>query len=354
MDDPSPTLPARPNPRTQPPTDPSIRPNQPPPQAGRHQRRGPAAPRPDDGGAADSAVALSREQAQQAQPVTRPPGPQRARHGAPPGRAGRNLPAAIAVGAGLGALILVCLYIVRVAFVGLAVVALVIGVWELTVAFAAKAIRIPVVPVVLGTVAMLVGAYAGRPRTLVVAYALTTVGVLLWRLGEGQRDYLRDASAGVFVATYVPFLAGFAVLMLTAPADGPERVTTFIVVTVCSDIGGYAIGVLLGRHAMAPTISPKKSWEGFVGSVLACVGGAAGTMVWLLDSPWWYGVPLGLAVACTATLGDLGESAVKRDLGIKDMGSLLPGHGGIMDRLDSLLPTAPVVWVLLSLLVPIR
>jgi phosphatidate cytidylyltransferase len=253
---------------------------------------------------------------------------------------------------GLGALVLVCLYVVKVAFVGLAVVALVLGAWELTVAFAAKGIRIPVVPVVLGTVAMLVGAYAGRPRTLVIAYALTAVGVLLWRLGEGQRAYLRDASAGVFVATYVPFLAGFAVLMLTAPADGPDRVTTFILVTVCSDIGGYATGVLFGRHPMAPTISPKKSWEGFAGSALACTGGAAGAMVWLLDSPWWYGVPLGLAVVCSATVGDLGESAVKRDLGIKDMGSLLPGHGGLMDRLDSLLPTAPVVWVLLSLLIP--
>jgi phosphatidate cytidylyltransferase len=300
--------------------------------------------------AVQAEVAVSRGRL----PATHPPGPRRARHGAAQSRAGRNLPAAVAVGAGLGILILGCLYIVKVAFVGLAIVALVIGVWELTVAFAVKAIRIPVVPVVLGTVAILVGAYAGRPRTFVVAYALTTVGVLLWRLGEGRRDYLRDANAGVLVATYVPFLAGFAVLMLTAPADGPDRVTTFIAVTVCSDIGGYATGVLVGRHPMAPTISPKKSWEGFAGSVLACVGGAAGCMVWLLDSPWWYGLPLGLAVACTATVGDLGESAVKRGLGIKDMGSLLPGHGGIMDRLDSLLPTAPVVWVLLSLMVPTK
>ena len=109
-----------------------------------------------------------------------------------------------------------------------------------------------------------------------------------------------------------------------------------------SDIGGYAAGVLFGKHPMAPSVSPKKSWEGFAGSVVACVvGGVALVVRWLLDGPWWAGVVLGAVAAVGATLGDLCESMIKRDLGIKDMGSILPGHGGLMDRLDSLLHRRP-------------
>jgi phosphatidate cytidylyltransferase len=149
---------------------------------------------------------------------------------------------------------------------------------------------------------------------------------------------------------YVPFLASFAVLMLE-PADGPRRVTAFVIVTMCSDIGGYLVGVIFGRHPMAPSISPKKSWEGFVGSVLFCAAGGAAAVHYLLEDAYWKGVVLGLAAVVSATVGDLSESMIKRDLGIKDMGTLLPGHGGIMDRLDSLLLTAPVAWAVLTLLV---
>jgi phosphatidate cytidylyltransferase len=126
----------------------------------------------------------------------------------------------------------------------------------------------------------------------------------------------------------------------------------FIVLTVLSDVGGYVAGVLFGKHPMAPTVSPKKSWEGFAGSALFCAVGGAVLLPTLLDGEIWEGVVCGLAVMLAATLGDLGESMIKRDLGIKDMGSLLPGHGGIMDRLDSLLPAAPVTFLLLSWLVP--
>jgi phosphatidate cytidylyltransferase len=150
----------------------------------------------------------------------------------------------------------------------------------------------------------------------------------------------------------VPFLAGFAMLMLAAP-DGPYRVIVFVAVTVANDVGGYASGVLFGRHPMAPSISPKKSWEGLAGSVVLCMLVGAVTVRFLLDGSLLAGVAVGVAAAFTATLGDLSESLVKRDLGIKDMGSWLPGHGGIMDRLDSLLPTAPAVALLLMLLVPV-
>jgi phosphatidate cytidylyltransferase len=159
-------------------------------------------------------------------------------------------------------------------------------------------------------------------------------------------DYLRDVTAGIFAAVYVPFLATFVALMLAAD-DGSRRVLTFLLLTVVSDTGAYAVGWRLGRHKLAPRISPGKTREGLAGAVLLAMGAGALCMHLLIDDgAWWQGLLLGLAVAATATLGDLGESMIKRDLGIKDMGTLLPGHGGIMDRLDSLLPTAPVAWLL--------
>lgn len=268
------------------------------------------------------------------------------------GRAGRNLGAAIGVGVGLGALILATLYPFRPAFVGLAVVACVIGVWELANALAVREVRLPVIPLGLGAIAMLVSTYVGGAESLVVALTLTLLALALWRLPEGGSGYLRDVTSGAFCALYVPFLAGFAVLMYRPEEDGASRVLMFFIAAVCSDVGGYTSGVLFGRHRMAPAISPKKSWEGFAGSVLAAVVGGAVSMQLLLDGPQWAGAVLGGTIACTATLGDLGESLLKRDLGIKDMGTLLPGHGGLMDRLDSLLPSAPVAWALLTLLVP--
>jgi phosphatidate cytidylyltransferase len=135
--------------------------------------------------------------------------------------------------------------------------------------------------------------------------------------------------------------------------DGPWRVVAFIVATIASDIGGFVAGVLFGKHPMAPTISPKKSWEGFAGSLIVGIGAGIGTVVYGLDGHWWAGVVLGIAGVVFATLGDLSESLIKRDLGIKDMGDLLPGHGGLMDRLDSLIAVAPVAWLILHTLVPV-
>jgi phosphatidate cytidylyltransferase len=181
--------------------------------------------------------------------------------------------------------------------------------------------------------------------------ALTALAVLVWRMTEPPEGYLRDVTAGVFTAFYVPFLATFVAMMLTAD-DGPQRVLTFLLLTVVSDTGAYAVGWRFGRHKLAPRISPGKTREGLLGAVsFAMVAGALCMQFLIEDGAWWQGLVLGLAVAVTATLGDLGESMIKRDLGIKDMGTLLPGHGGIMDRLDSLLPTAPVVWLLLVLFV---
>jgi phosphatidate cytidylyltransferase len=268
-----------------------------------------------------------------------------------PSRAGRNLPAAIAVGVGLGAIILGSLYWQKVLFVVVVLATVLVAVDEMIKALRTGKAEIPRVPLFVGTTAMLIAAYFGGPMALLVALGITVLGTIFWRMPGGSAGFVRDVSAGVFLIGYVPLLAGFAILLVQPEADGPGRVLTFFLVTVASDVGGYAAGVLFGKHPMAPTISPKKSWEGFTGSALACIGAGIGSVVLLLDGHWWVGAIVGAVAVLTATVGDLGESMIKRDLGIKDMSNLLPGHGGVMDRLDSLLATAPVVWLLLHLLV---
>ena len=268
------------------------------------------------------------------------------------GRAGRNLVAAIGVGVGLVAVIVTSLMVWRPAFLGVVVVAILIAVVELSRAMHAGGFRPPLVPLLLGSVAMLGLAWTRGSTGLVIAFLVTVLAVLLWRLADGPDNYFPDAASGVLVALYVPLLAGFAVLLLV-PDDGTTRVLAFIATVVASDVGGYAVGVMAGKHPMAPSISPKKSWEGMGGSVAACVLVASAILVPVLDAPWWSGLVFGAAIAVTATVGDLGESLIKRDLGIKDMGNLLPGHGGIMDRLDSLLPSAALAYLLLAVLAPV-
>jgi phosphatidate cytidylyltransferase len=266
--------------------------------------------------------------------------------------AGRDLGAAIGVGVGLAVVIVASLFVVKAAFVGVIAVAVVVGLWELTSRLQErKGIKAPLVPLAVGGAAMVVAGYVRGAEGAWVAMALTALAVLVWRMTEPPEGYLKDVTAGVFAAFYVPFLATFVALMLTAD-DGAWRVMTFLLLTVVSDTGAYAVGWRFGTHKLAPRISPGKTREGLFGAVsFAMVAGALCMQFLIDDGSWWQGLVLGLAVAASATLGDLGESMIKRDLGIKDMGTLLPGHGGIMDRLDSLLPTAPVVWLLLVLFV---
>lgn len=266
-------------------------------------------------------------------------------------RAGRDLPAAFGVGISLALLVIASLYFYKAAFVGVVVVALGIGIFEISRAFKTAGIQIPLPPILTGGLAMMVGGYYGGIETAAVAMALTVIGTLIWRLADGADGFVRDTSAGIFVLSYLPLMGVFVALMLHE-SDGEWRIVAFIVATVASDIGGYTAGVLFGKHSMAPTISPKKSWEGFAGSMT--VGMIAGglTVVYGLDGRWWVGLILGAAAVIMATLGDLSESLIKRDIGIKDMGDLLPGHGGLMDRLDSLIAVAPVAWLILHYLVP--
>ncbi|MGI9195988.1 MAG: phosphatidate cytidylyltransferase [Candidatus Nanopelagicales bacterium] len=264
-----------------------------------------------------------------------------------PSRAGRNLPAAIASGVVLAVLVVVSLIWLKWLFGVLAAAALVIALHELIQALAQRDIRVARTPVYATTIIGMAAAYVWGPEALLACVGAGVVAVLLWRIRRGTDGYVRDVTASVFLLGYVSLMAGFAMLMLAAD-NGPWRIVVFILLTIGNDIGGYATGVLFGRHPIAPQISPKKSWEGFAGSlVVQCLIGVA-AFVWIFEAPWWQGLIMGAVLTVTATAGDFAESAIKRDLGVKDMGTFLPGHGGIMDRLDSLVVNAFVAWALFT------
>jgi phosphatidate cytidylyltransferase len=256
------------------------------------------------------------------------------------------------VGAGLGGLAILTLFTVKATFLLYVAVVVGIALWELSRAVAARQIRLPVPPVAAGGALALALAYWKGERALVACFAITVMVIVAWRLAGGVDGYLRDVTTGVFALAYLPLPACFVALMLAAP-DGPRRTLVLLILTVCSDVGGYFAGITIGRHLMAPAISPKKTWEGFGGSAFACMLGGAIALPLLLHGAIWEGILLGVAALVSATLGDLAESMIKRDLQIKDMGTVLPGHGGILDRIDSLLIAAPVVWVLLLVFIPV-
>lgn len=276
------------------------------------------------------------------------------------GRAGRNLPAAIAIGVGLGAYVVLSLLYLKPAFVVLVAVALVLASVELHEALKKQGMTSAIIPIAVGSVAISFGSFfAGRQEpvvfsttsVLLASLALTVLASLIWRMPKGVAGFVSDAAASLLIIAYVPLLGSFAALML-AEGQGVARVVTFLLIVVMSDTGGYVAGVLFGKHPMAPKISPKKSWEGVAGSLI--LGTAAGICmaIFALDVPFWVGIILGVSLVAVGTCGDLIESMIKRDLGIKDMSSFLPGHGGVMDRLDSLLVAAPVAWLIMYVFVP--
>ena len=265
-----------------------------------------------------------------------------------PSRAGRNLPAAILSALVLAALVLVSLFTVKWLFAIVVIAALLIAVHEFVLAFGQRGVQISRAPLYAGAVAIPGAAYLTGLTGQAIAFGVLALATIVWRIRRGTEGYVAGVTASLFVLAYLPFMAGFLMLTL-ADDDGPMRVVVFILLTVGNDVGGYAAGVLFGRHPIAAHISPKKSWEGFAGSVIAqgIIGALAFAL--LLDAPWWQGVIAGLVMSVTATAGDFAESAMKRDLGLKDMGTLLPGHGGMMDRLDSLIPNAFASWVIFTL-----
>jgi phosphatidate cytidylyltransferase len=269
----------------------------------------------------------------------------------PPGRAGRNLPAAIAVGVGLGLLVLASLFTSKPAFIGVIALAACVGIWEMARALRVAGANPPMIPLLAGGLLIIGLAWYEGPDSLILGLVVTILAAIVWRIADGWTAFRRDLTASVLIAVYVPFLLGFGVLVVE-PDDGRWRVIAVLLAVVLSDTGGYAAGVLLGRHKMAPAISPGKTWEGFAGSIVAAALGSAIFLYFALDVPFYYGLLFGAVIAPVAVVGDLAESMLKRDLGIKDMSHLLPGHGGLMDRLDSILFAVPTAYLLLALIAP--
>ncbi|MGV9798521.1 phosphatidate cytidylyltransferase [Mycobacterium sp. NPDC003449] len=269
-------------------------------------------------------------------------------------RAGRNLPAAIAVGAALGGSVIAILLFAPHVWVAVVAVAMAVATHEVVRRLRDGGYSVPVLPLLIGGQAMVWLTWPFGAAGALGGFGGTVVLCLIWRLLSGglkaaPANYTRDVSVTIFLAAWIPLFGAFGVLLIY-PEDGAGRVFCLMLGVVASDVGGYTAGVLFGKHPMVPAISPKKSWEGLTGSLLLGIVVSMLSVQFLLDKPAWVGIPLGIMLVITGTLGDLVESQVKRDLGIKDMGSLLPGHGGLMDRIDSVLPSAVATWIVLSLL----
>ena len=261
-------------------------------------------------------------------------------------KAGRNLPAAIATALGLLGAVVLALFVWIDLFVVIVAAFIVVGLWEAAGAFSTRGFYIPIVPAWIATAGLVLSTRFFGELGLLISFFYGALLVIAWRFRAGGQWAARDCAAGLFALSWIGLLGGFAIL-LAGMDNGAWAVITFIILPVASDTGGYFAGVLLGKHPMAPTISPKKSWEGFGGSIVLAM--IAGTVCahFALDISWWWGIILGIACTIAGTAGDLSESLLKRDLGVKDMGSIFPGHGGVLDRVDSILVCAPVVYILL-------
>ncbi|STC68129.1 phosphatidate cytidylyltransferase [Corynebacterium pilosum] len=276
----------------------------------------------------------------------------------PRNSAGRDLRQAILVGAGLGALVIVALIAGPIGWYPLVAVAVGVAMFEVLTRLREAGYVLPrTVMIILGQV-MVWSTWFFDATGLLFTFTLSVLLLMFGRLFHHGRttppkNYLRDTAVCIFVLAWVPLFGGFGAMLSnleTWDVTGPRFILTFMLCVVASDIGGYIAGVMFGAHPMAPAVSPKKSWEGFAGSVIFGMITGVACVVFLLKTEWWIGLILGFALVVCATMGDLVESQFKRELGIKDMSALLPGHGGLMDRLDGMLPAAAATWLVLSFL----
>ncbi|NME88186.1 phosphatidate cytidylyltransferase [Corynebacterium stationis] len=272
----------------------------------------------------------------------------------PKNSAGRNLPVAIGVGIGLGALVIFAMWAGQLAWYIVVAAAVAVAMWEVLTRLREHSYHLPRTLMILGGQAMVWSSWPLETKGLMAVYVISVLALMFGRLFHNGRhrppiNYLRDTSVGVFVLTWIPMFGSFAA-MLSATSQGAATILVFMLCVVASDTGGYITGVMFGSHPMAPAVSPKKSWEGFAGSIVFGMVTGALSIHFLLEREAWVGAIMGLGLVVCASLGDLVESQFKRELGIKDMSNILPGHGGLMDRLDGMLPAAMVTWVAISFL----
>ncbi|GAA4360322.1 phosphatidate cytidylyltransferase [Paeniglutamicibacter cryotolerans] len=264
-------------------------------------------------------------------------------------KAGRDLPAAIAVGVLLIAVVFTGLFFLPLAFVAIVAVFAVVGCWEVARAFTRSGVEVPLVPLAVAGVLMPFAGYYGGVEAVGFALTGSALLIVLWRIAEGPGKAMASIMASLLILGWVPLLISFSILLFNQEG-GSLKLATMLLLVVSNDTFGYLVGAFFGKHPMAPKISPKKSWEGFAGSVGGAMIVGILAAVFLLDQPWWLGLVLAVALVGASTAGDLSESMLKRELGIKDMSNILPGHGGVMDRLDSVVFAVPVMYFLSILL----
>jgi phosphatidate cytidylyltransferase len=269
---------------------------------------------------------------------------------------GRSLSKSVFYGIVLGVAFLLSILIVKELFIVLVAAAIGFGAWELSTALRQKGWYVPRIPAVIGSVLIMPATYIWGVSGQWGSTLATSLALMVWRLvhilWEKRRsveqtfaDTIRDLSAAAFLIVYLPLTLSFSVLLLK---HNPAWVLCFVIPVALIDTSGYLVGRKLGRHKLAPGVSPKKTWEGLLASIIAGVLSSVALVVFVAHQAWWAGLILSAVLILAAVFGDLAESLIKRDLGIKDMSSLLPGHGGIMDRLDSLLPAALVTYVFVT------
>jgi phosphatidate cytidylyltransferase len=270
---------------------------------------------------------------------------------------GRSLSKSVTVGLLLAAVFLASLLIYKELFIVFLSISTAIGAWELSSALREKNWYVPRVPAVVGSVLIMPATYFGGPSIQWLASIAIVAALILWRtvhliferrkanFQTFQRT-IRDFGAAAFLVIYLPLTLSFSMLLLRRD-DGHWWVLAFVTTVALIDSAGYLFGRIFGRNKLAPGVSPKKTWEGLAASIAFGTVSAVSFTVFLLGGPWWVGIIFAAALILAAVFGDLAESLIKRDLGIKDMSTLLPGHGGMMDRLDSLLPASLMTYLVM-------
>ena len=277
----------------------------------------------------------------------------------PKNSAGRNLPAAIATGLALIALVLVATWVGPVMWYPVVCLAMALAMWEVLTRLREHGFGVYRFTIIVLGLSMVVSTWPFGYPGLLATFTVSALAIMFSRLffhgrNTPPQNYVRDTAVSIFVLVWIGLFGSFAAMISRLESGyvtGSHFILTFIACVVANDVGGYVAGVLFGSHPMAPAVSPKKSWEGFAGSVLFGAVTGVLTGMFLLDSPWWTGLIFGVGTVLCATMGDLVESQFKRELGIKDMSGLLPGHGGMMDRVDGILPAAAATWLLMSVVV---